>query len=269
MRIAEIFRSLQGEGRLTGMESVFVRTSGCNLRCRFCDTRYTSWTPEGEYLSVEEVLAAVERIAAEPSLRQHAQEKPPDCVGGIPRMQSEGFSNAACATNKTTNVPRHVVISGGEPMLLAELVPLCEELHRRAMHVTIETAGTRYQPVECDLMAVSPKLSNSVPRADEAPEWIDLHERNRAAPDILRRLNAEYDCQFKFVVASESDCDEVRAYLAEFPEIDRQRVLLMPMGTKQQELAAIGEWLEPYCRQQGLTFCPRRQIEWFGCRRGT
>ena len=50
MRIAEIFRSLQGEGRLTGTDSLFVRFSGCNLRCRFCDTRYASWSPEGEDL---------------------------------------------------------------------------------------------------------------------------------------------------------------------------------------------------------------------------
>ena len=150
MRIAEIFRSLQGEGRLTGVESVFVRTSGCNLRCRFCDTRYTSWEPEGDYFSVEEVLAAVEKTA---------------------RARSAGEADLG-----------HVVVTGGEPMLLPELVPLCAELRRRGMHITIETAGTRYQPVECDLMAVSPKLSNSTPHPDEAPEWIDLHERNRAAP---------------------------------------------------------------------------------------
>ena len=56
MRIAEIFRSLQGEGRLTGVDSVFVRLSGCNLRCGFCDTPYASWSPEGEDLSVDEIL---------------------------------------------------------------------------------------------------------------------------------------------------------------------------------------------------------------------
>jgi 7-carboxy-7-deazaguanine synthase len=237
MRIAEIFCSLQGEGRLTGVESVFVRTSGCNLRCRFCDTRYSSWKPEGDYFSVDEVAALVERTAAGKTAEEAALD--------------------------------HVVVTGGEPMMLPELVPLCAELRRRGMHVTIETAGTRYQPVECDLMAVSPKLSNSTPHADEAPQWIGLHERNRAAPDILRRLNAEYDCQFKFVVDSLSDCTEVREYLADFPEIDRSRVLLMPMGTQAAALAAKAEWLEPYCKEHGLTFCPRRQIEWFGCRRGT
>ena len=57
MRIAEIFRSIQGEGRLTGVESIFVRASGCNLRCCFCDTPYASWTPEGDDLSVSEILA--------------------------------------------------------------------------------------------------------------------------------------------------------------------------------------------------------------------
>ena len=232
MRIAEIFRSLQGEGRLTGVESVFVRTSGCNLRCRFCDTQYSSWEPEGDYFSVAEVVAAVERLAAEAALG-------------------------------------HVVVTGGEPMILPELVPLCAELRRRGMHVTIETAGTRFQPVACDLMAVSPKLSNSTPQADEAAEWIDRHERSRTAPDVLRRLNAEYDCQFKFVVDSPADCTEVTAYLADFPEIDHRRVLLMPMGTSSAELAAKALWLEPYCLEQGLTFCPRRHIEWFGCRRGT
>ena len=237
MRIAEIFRSLQGEGRLTGVESIFVRTSGCNLRCRFCDTRYASWEPEGHYRSVEEVVAIVERTAME-------------------RPEVATLS--------------HVVVTGGEPMLLPELVPLCAKIRRRGMHVTIETAGTCYQPVQCDLMAVSPKLSNSIPHVDEAtPEWIDRHEQRRAAPDIIRRLAAEYDCQFKFVVGSLADCDEVAVYMASFPEIDRRRVLLMPLGTEPAELADKAGWLKPYCEEHGLSFCPRRHIEWFGCHRGT
>jgi 7-carboxy-7-deazaguanine synthase len=56
MRIAEIFCSIQGEGLLTGIPSVFVRTSGCNLRCWFCDSDYTSWHPDGDSLSVAEIL---------------------------------------------------------------------------------------------------------------------------------------------------------------------------------------------------------------------
>ncbi len=238
IRIAEIYRSLQGEGRLTGVESVFVRTSGCNLRCGFCDTPYASWSPEGDHLTVEQIVAEVLQIAAAGS------------------------------------APGHVVITGGEPMLFPDLAALCAELHRRKMHITIETAGTRYLQVHCDLMAVSPKLSNSTPSALTPPggqpgDWTVLHERNRAASGVVRRLNAEYDCQFKFVVGSPADCEEVCSYLAALPEIDRRRVLLMPLGTRRDELAAIAQWLEPYCRQHGLTFCPRRHIEWFGCRRGT
>ena len=53
MKIAEIFYSIQGEGTLVGVPSVFVRTSGCNLRCTWCDTPYTSWQPEGEDLTLE------------------------------------------------------------------------------------------------------------------------------------------------------------------------------------------------------------------------
>src|SRR5687767_1332239 len=116
MRIAEIYSSLQGEGTLTGMPSVFVRASGCNLRCWFCDTPYTSWQPEGEDWSVEEVLREVQRL------------------------KSLGHSSDATAIE-------HVVITGGEPMLFAELIPLTQQLHELGLHVTIETAGTLFLPV--------------------------------------------------------------------------------------------------------------------------
>ena len=233
VRIAEVFRSLQGEGRLTGTESVFVRTSGCNLRCRFCDTPFASWTPEGEDLSVDEILSQVE------ALSQSAPASARSPVG-------------------------YVVVTGGEPMLLAELIPLCAALRREGKHITIETAGTLYLPVECDLMSISPKLSNSTPASTS-----ERHERNRRAPDVIRRLNAEHDCQFKFVVGSREDCRDVEAYLAEFPEIDRGRVMLMPEGTDARELAEKALWLMPYCAEHGVRYCPRRQIEWFGSQRGT
>ena len=62
MKIAEIFYSIQGEGGLVGVPSVFVRTSGCNLRCAWCDTPYTSWNPEGDELDIDEILTRWRRI---------------------------------------------------------------------------------------------------------------------------------------------------------------------------------------------------------------
>jgi 7-carboxy-7-deazaguanine synthase len=236
MRIAEIFRSLQGEGRLTGTPSVFVRTSGCLLRCRFCDTRYASWEPEGETLSVEQILAQAEEVAR--------------------------------ATDQGPEV-EHIVITGGEPMMTSEIVPLATAFRQRGKHITIETAGTRYQPVACDLMSISPKLSNSIPTAEQGWGIIDLHQRRRYVPAVIRRLNAEYDCQFKFVVDCPADCEEVLAYLADFPEIDRNRVMLMPQGVDAEGLEEKAAWLEPYCAETGLQFCPRRHVGWFGGGRGT
>ncbi len=228
MRVAEIFRSVQGEGLLTGTESVFVRASGCNLRCWFCDTPYASSEPEGEDLAVEEIVSRVEALER-----------------------------------------RHVVLTGGEPMLFAELIPLCAALRRGGHHITVETAGTLYLPVECDLMSISPKLSNSTPSREQAPGWALRHEQSRHAPEVIRRLTAEYDYQLKFVIERIDDCQEVEEYLKAFPEIDRSRVMLMPQGTDRGALTEKGEWLEPYCREHGLEYCPRRQIEWFGLTRGT
>ncbi len=228
MRIAEIYSSLQGEGSLTGTSSVFVRASGCNLRCSFCDTPFASWSPEGEDFSVDEIAAAV---------------------------MSHGVS--------------HVVITGGEPMLFAELIPLTQALHALGQHITIETAGTLFLPVVCDLMSISPKLANSTPARELAGAWSDRHERARAQPEVIRRLVSEYEYQLKFVVGTPGDCAEIEAYLDDFPQVPFDRVWLMPQGVELGELQATSAWLEPYCRQQGYHFCPRKHIEWFGHARGT
>lgn len=228
MRVSEIYKSVQGEGVLTGTESVFVRAAGCNLRCWFCDTPFASWYPEGEDLSVEEIL--------------------------------ERTRQWTC---------NHVVLTGGEPMLFAELIPLCAGLRAAERHITIETAGTLFLPLACDLMSISPKLSNSTPEEDLAGPWRMRHDHSRHVPDVIRRLIAEYDYQFKFVIGRPADCNEVLGYLEQFPEIDQSRVLLMPLGIDNEELDRIGAWLEDYCHEHKFQFCPRRQIEWFGLRRGT
>ncbi len=223
MRIAEIFESRQGEGFLAGTESVFVRASGCNLRCWYCDTPHASHQPRGDDLSVNDILAAIEPFPA-----------------------------------------RHVVITGGEPMLFAELIPLCARLDEGGYHITIETAGTLFLPVTCHLMSISPKLSNSIPRAPTGARWRRRHEQTRFAPDVIRRLVGQYFYQVKFVVDQRDDLGEIDDYLRRFPEISRDRVLLMPQGTELDQLASIAAWLEPYCRQRGFHYCARHQVEWYG-----
>jgi len=260
MRIAEIFRSIQGEGRLTGTESIFVRTSGCNLRCGYCDTPYASWTPEGEDLSVATILGRIDRLRqSEPSVRQAFQ---PDCECG--KRDSPIFAD----TKIRTVPPTHIVLTGGEPMLFAELIPLSASLHAQGWHITIETSGTLYLPVVCDLMSISPKLSNSAPPPEFDAQWTWRHTRNRHAPEVIRQLTTEYDYQLKFVIDQIEDCREVETYLAEFPEIEHGRVMLMPQGIDAPSLAEKSAWLEPYCIQRGFQFCPRRQVEWFGAERG-
>jgi 7-carboxy-7-deazaguanine synthase len=228
VRVAEIYQSIQGEGLLTGVQSVFVRASGCNLRCSFCDTPYSSWQPEGEDLSIADVAQ---------------------------RVTSYGCP--------------HVVLTGGEPMLFAELVPLCDELKRLGHHLTIETAGTLYLSLACDLMSISPKRANSTPSVDDAGKWSERHERSRHVPAVIHRLTADYPYQLKFVIDTPADCADIEDYLREFPAIARERVLLMPQGTSLARLEEIGAWLDPYCQQHGLRFCPRKHIEWFGLARGT
>jgi 7-carboxy-7-deazaguanine synthase len=227
LRIAETFYSLQGEGALVGVPSFFIRTTGCNLRCEWCDTPYTSWDPEGEWRSIDELVKAVPAAA------------------------------------------RHVVITGGEPLLWSNLPRLTAELRARGLHVTIETAGTRYQDLACDLMSVSPKLGNSDPGPHRPASVRVEHAARRLDGATLRRLLDAYRCQLKFVVADPGDIDEIEQLLASLPPRARETVLLMPLGTQASDVTARGRWLAELCKERGYRYTPRLHIDLFGDTRGT
>ena len=223
MKIAEVFYSLQGEGSLVGVPSVFIRTSGCNLRCAWCDTPYTSWQSEGTDQDLDQILSAVRSFPA----------------------------------------ARHVVVTGGEPMIAPEIIPLTGRLRSLGLHITVETAGTVFQPVECDLMSISPKLANSTPSG----AWSARHDKLRIQPPVLEELMARYPYQLKFVIEKLADLEEVWA-LVTVLGADRERVILMPEGVDRDQLRERSVWLAEVAKDEGVRFSPRLHVELYGNRRG-
>jgi 7-carboxy-7-deazaguanine synthase len=229
MRISELFHSIQGEGKLTGVPSVFVRASGCNLRCTWCDTPYASWNPEGEELSVPKIL---DRISAYPAW--------------------------------------HVVLTGGEPMIMPDVAELCDAIHARGLHLTIETAATVFRPVSLDLASLSPKLSNSTPTDREAGRFAGAHDQNRLKiPVVQEFIDTSPDFQLKFVVCQEGDLMEIRELLAQLKNWKPADVLLMPEGVDQATLLSRGQWVSEICKREGFRFCPRLHVMLYGNKRGT
>ena len=229
MRLAELFYSIQGEGKLVGVPSVFIRASGCNLRCTWCDTPYASWDPEGDDVPVDDIVARVAAFGA-----------------------------------------RHVVFTGGEPMIMPEAVALCDALKERGHHITVETAATVYKPVKLDLASLSPKLSNSTPREREGGRFASAHERQRMnVPVIQQFIDAAPDFQLKFVVASDGDLAEIDALLGQLRNWTPADVLLMPEGTDAATLQSRADWIGDVCKRTGFRYCPRLHVELYGNTRGT
>jgi 7-carboxy-7-deazaguanine synthase len=230
MLISEIFYSLQGEGELTGVPSVFVRTSGCNLRCNWCDTPYASWQPEGSTMSAGEIVAAVQVHPA-----------------------------------------RHVVLTGGEPMLAKGIRELAAELKQLGYHITIETAATiAPEGIACDLASLSPKLKNSAPDARLDDTWRKRHEALRWQPDIVRPWLDHYGYQLKFVVSQAEDVNEIELMLGQLGrDIPRAKVLLMPEGVTVEALRARAGWLGELCKERGYRYASRLHVELYGNKRGT
>jgi 7-carboxy-7-deazaguanine synthase len=118
-------------------------------------------------------------------------------------------------------------------------------------------------------MSISPKLASSGPDPEKHSHWSHRHERQRLQPEVIRELLSQFDYQLKFVIDRPRDVGEVAEFLAHFPEVRSDCVLLMPQGITQETLTRRTAWLAPMCSEKGWTLCPRRQIEWFGPVRGT
>ncbi|MCA9082780.1 MAG: 7-carboxy-7-deazaguanine synthase QueE [Planctomycetaceae bacterium] len=224
MFISEIYESFQGEGPYAETPSLFIRTSGCNLRCRFCDTPFTSWNPEGEQYSIAQLE---ERV-------------------------------------RSSTAP-HVVITGGEPMLAAQLTELTDVCRSAGKFITIETAGTVDRSVECDLMAISPKMKNSTP---DDVSWSQRHDETRHQPAVIQSLFERYPSILKFVIESPLDVEEVVAYLQHVPHVSRDQVWLMPQARTQEELRERRDAVQAAAAQHGFQFSSRLHIERFGNIRG-
>ncbi len=204
-------------------------------------------------MAVSEVLSKMEQLS-----QSHTEP-----AGGLQPSQ-----------NRPAYPVRHAVLTGGEPMLAADLGALTNQLRQGGWHITVETAGTHYQSISCDLMSISPKLSSSTPSLEQLAgrveaSWSGKHQRNRYRPQVLGRLMDEFAYQLKFVIDRFEDLLEVQNYLQALPAVDPGRVLLMPQGTSPRELAQRAAWLQPYCQEHHFHFCPRQQIQWFGHKRGT
>ena len=229
MRISEIFHSIQGEGLLAGVPSIFIRTSGCNLRCHWCDTPYASWKPEGPEMSVEQILKKV------------LEWNCPHVVltGGEP-MIAPDLPVLAAGLKKAG---KHITIETAG---------------------TILPHG-----IPCDLASLSPKLSNSTPPASRDPAWAKKHEATRLQPAVISDWIRNYNFQLKFVVSSENDLVEIKSLLLNLPPVPFDQVLLMPEGIDTQTLASRSPWLVDICKREGFRYCPRLHIDLFGHTRGT
>lgn len=231
MLISEIFHSIQGEGALTGVPSVFIRTSGCNLRCVWCDTPYASWRPEGREMDIDGILS---EAALHPA--KH-------CVltGGEP-MAAKNIHALAAALRAAGY---HITIE------TAATIPP--------------------QAIACDLASLSPKLSNSTPPTIAiGAEWSQRHESTRLQPEVLEQWLRGYPFQLKFVVASASDIAEIDALLDQLSvRVEPWNILLMPEGTDEATLHSRQSALAELCKQRGNRFCDRLHIRLFGNQRGT
>lgn len=230
MLISETFYSLQGEGELTGVPSVFIRTSGCNLRCNWCDTPYASWNPEGAERAVADLVA---EVRATPT--------------------------------------RHVVLTGGEPMIAKNIRDLAAALRAAGRHITIETAATvAPEGIACDLASLSPKLGNSAPDARLSDAWRARHEATRWNPDAVRAWVDGYAYQFKFVVSAPGDVTELEGLIGSLGrDIPRHKILLMPEAISLEKMRERSAWLGELCKRRGYRYAHRLHIELYGNKRGT
>jgi 7-carboxy-7-deazaguanine synthase len=210
MTITEIFRSIQGESTHAGLPCIFVRLTGCNLRCTWCDTAYAFHG--GTKMSVEEILARVEELST----------IAPDAKSST-RRAAPGLSL--------------VELTGGEPLLQPDVIPLAQRLLDDGYTVLIETSGER--PIA------------NLPR--EVIKIVDIKCPDSGEADTFRLENLDamdHKDEIKFVISSRRDYEFARDFTLDRGLAQRvHQVVFSPVhadpegtwpGMRAQDLA---EWI--------------------------
>jgi 7-carboxy-7-deazaguanine synthase len=239
----EVFHSIQGEGKSLGQPSIFLRTTLCNLHCIWCDTDYTwNWTGT-RFQHVRD---------AEPGYRKYDKKE---------WIAECGIEEAAALV--AAFPCRNVILTGGEPMLQqSALTALMEALRAAdpAYRFEVETNGTLVpEPgfdAAVDQYNVSPKLENS-----------NNPRRLREKPAAWRFFAASEKACFKFVIAAESDLQEVLELLARY-EVPAEKVYLMPEGTDRRALSRRRSWLVEICKQHNFRYTDRLHVQIWGSKKG-
>ncbi len=233
--INELFHSLQGEGRLAGVPSTFVRTSGCNLRCWFCDSYHTSWEPSGDWISVDEILAKVEGHGADHVV----------LTGGEPllhdasRVLLERLDEAGYHTTVETNG----TILPDAPVDLASVSPKLQS---------------------------STPTAEKDPTGEG--EWEARHEDRRIDLDSLSLICERYDYQLKFVVTDREDMNEITDLLSRLRErvtVRDEDVLLMPEGATRERLDETRGKVAELAMEYGFRYTPRLHVDLWNDAPGT
>lgn len=266
--------TLQGEGKMAGIPVIFIRTSGCNLRCiwetdsgdiNICDTPYASCYPEEtEDWEIDDIINTIK------------------------------FNNSSI---------RHIVISGGEPTAQPiALVQLARQIKQKLrFHITLETNGVIYIPELAnwiDFFSISPKLSSSEPTVSKIRKlgkpihesYIRDHKKFRRNIDTLQKyinscmdMGSYYadkpdreqkrlhykDFQLKFVISGPSDVEEIRKdFLDHLTFVEPEDIVLMPLGNTREFLSKTYFLTAELAVKNGWRFTPRIHIDLFNDKAG-
>ncbi|MCB0825071.1 MAG: 7-carboxy-7-deazaguanine synthase QueE [Armatimonadetes bacterium] len=229
LRISEIFESVQGEGIWAGIPSLFIRVSGCNLRCVWCDTPYASWTPEGDNYDISALL----EISGNSSLNHVV------LTGGEPML----FDAI------------EVLVAGlkqqGKTITMETAGTVYREMDVDLMSISPKLTN-----------------SDPLGKIDEGwvKRHVETRSNLRPLVKLVSRYNTQLKF---VVAEPEQDIPEIEALLAEIGEVDPNRVLLMPEGRDSDQLWKSMRALVPIAMERNWRVCPRLQIDLFGDTRGT
>ncbi len=235
--INELFASLQGEGRLAGVPSVFVRTSGCNLRCWFCDSYHTSWEPTGGWRTIDAILEAISDSDADHVV----------LTGGEPLLHDESVTLLERLADRGyhTTVETNGTIAREAPIDLASISPK---------------------------LASSTPTPERDPTGDG--EWAERHDRERIDRDAIATLCERHEFQLKFVVTGPDDMPEIESLLTDLRAdatvpIPNEQVLLMPEGTTRAELEETRGTVAECAMEYGYRYTPRLHVDLWNDAPGT